>query len=56
MKMSGLTCGNRRGQAMIEYIIIAALLFSTMTIMAVFLRTFRQHGERTLALAASEYP
>ncbi len=44
------------GQAMIEYVIIAAMLLSTMTIMAVFLRTFRQHSQRTLNLAASEYP
>jgi hypothetical protein len=46
-------CG---GQAMIEYVIIAAILVSTVSIMAVFLQTFRQHSSRTLELAASEYP
>lgn len=41
---------------MIEYVIIAAMLLSTVSIMAVFLRTFLQHSTRTLELAASEYP
>ncbi len=41
---------------MIEYVIIAAILVSTVSIMAVFLQTFRQHSSRTLELAASEYP
>lgn len=44
------------GQTMIEYVIIAAILLSTVPVMAVFLRTFRQHSSRTLELAASEYP
>jgi hypothetical protein len=41
---------------MIEYMIIAAMLLATIPVMAVFLRALRQNSERTLGLAASEYP
>lgn len=41
---------------MIEYLVIAAMLLSTIPIMAVFLRALRQNSTRTLELAASEYP
>lgn len=51
-----LLFGKRTGQTMIEYLIIAAMLLSTVPIMAVFLRAFRQNSTRTLNLAASEYP
>jgi hypothetical protein len=46
----------RRGQAMIEYIIVAGLLLSVVAILAVLLYTFKQHSGRVLDLAASEYP
>ena len=45
-----------RGQAMIETITIAAMLVAGVTILAVFLYTFREYGGRVLDLAASEYP
>jgi hypothetical protein len=48
--------GRRTGQAMIEYLIIAAMLLATIPMMAIFLRALRQHSTRTLELAASEYP
>ena len=47
---------SRVGQTMIEYLIIAAMLLTTIPLMAVFLRALRQHSTRTLELAASEYP
>jgi hypothetical protein len=48
---------NRRsGQAMIEYVIVAAMLMSTIAILAVFLYSFREFGGRVLDLVASEYP
>jgi hypothetical protein len=46
----------RRGQAMIEYVIITGILLSTVTILAVLLYVFKQHSGRVLDLAASEYP
>jgi len=46
----------RSGQAMIEYVIVAAMLMSTIAIMAVFLYSFREFGGRVLNLVASEYP
>lgn len=45
-----------RGQSMIEYVIVAGVLLSTLAIMAVFLYTFREHSGRALDLVASEYP
>jgi len=41
---------------MIEFVVIAAMLIGSIAIMAVFLYTFRQAGERVLSLVASEYP
>jgi len=46
----------QRGQAMIEYLVVAAMLMATMTILAVFLYTFKEQSGRVLDLAASEYP
>ena len=46
----------RRGQAMIEYIIVAGILLSVVTILAVLLYVFKQQSGRVLDLAASEYP
>jgi hypothetical protein len=45
-----------RGQAMIEYVIVAGMLVGTLAILAVFLYAFRAHGSRVLELVASEYP
>ena len=41
---------------MIEYVITAGVLITTIAIMAVFLYTFREYGGRILDLVASEYP
>lgn len=47
---------SRRGQTMVEYVIVAGILVTTVAIMAVFLYTFKQFGGRVLDLVASEYP
>ena len=47
---------SRRGQAMIEYIIVFVALFATILSMAVFLYAVRQQSNRTLDLVASDYP
>lgn len=49
-------CESRRGQAMIEYVMTAAMLLLLVVMLAVLLYTFREHGARVLDLAASEYP
>jgi hypothetical protein len=49
-------CVRCAGQAMIEYVITALMLLSAVTILALLLYTFREHGGRVLDLAASEYP
>ena len=41
---------------MVEYVIVAGILVTTVAIMAVFLYTFKQFGGRVLDLVASEYP
>ena len=54
MRYKGLS--SRSGQAMIEYVVVAAMLLLTMTILAVFLYTYKEQSGRVLDLAASEYP
>ena len=46
----------RRGQAMIEYIVVFIALFATIVSLAVFLYAMRQQSNRTLDLVASDYP
>lgn len=47
---------HRAGQALVEYMIISAILLMMMTIMAVFLFAFREHAGRVLDLIAYGYP
>lgn len=47
---------DRSGQAMVEYVITAGILISTVAILSVFLYTFKEYAGRVLDLVASEYP
>ena len=49
-------CGSRKGQAVVEYVVVAAVLMASIAILAVFLYAFRENGGRILDLVASEYP
>ena len=51
-----LGCISSRGQAMVEYVIIAGLLMASLGILTVFFVTFNEYGGRILALVSSEYP
>ena len=46
----------KRGQTMIEYVAIAAMLLGMVAILAVFLYTFREQGDRVLELVGYDYP
>ena len=46
----------RRGQAMIEYIIVFIALLATVISLSVFLYSLRQQSNRALDLVASDYP
>lgn len=45
-----------RGQAMVEYTIMAGLLMASLAVMTLFLQTFKEYGFRILDLLSSEYP
>jgi Flp pilus assembly pilin Flp len=47
---------SRKGQAAVEYALTAGMLIIAITVLAVFLYAFKEHGGRVLDLAASEYP
>jgi hypothetical protein len=47
---------DRRGQAMIEYVIVSGMLLAAVAIFAVFLYAFRQEAGRVLDLVAYDYP
>ena len=49
----GLGC---KGQAMIEFILVAAATILMCTVLAVFLYTFRENSGRVMDHVASEYP
>ncbi len=46
----------RRGQAMIEYMIVAVMLMALVAVFALLLYALRQQSGRALDLVASEYP
>lgn len=46
----------RRGQAMIEYIIVVVALMAVIASMAALMYVLRQQSNRTLDLVASGYP
>jgi hypothetical protein len=48
--------GSRRGQTMVEYMILTVMLVFSLSVMAVFLFTFREFGSRVLDLVASDFP
>ena len=48
--------GGRSGQAMVEYVVCAAVVVMLTGLMALLLVTVRESGGRTLDLVASEYP
>lgn len=45
-----------RGQAIVEYVIIAGMLMASLGILTLFLVTFKEYGGRIFALVSSEYP
>jgi uncharacterized protein (UPF0333 family) len=56
MKLLYKGLSKKKGQAMIEYVVLAVFVILTVSIMAVLLYTFKEQGGRVLDLAASEYP
>ena len=46
----------RAGQAMIEYVIVAAALLALVTVSGFWLYALRQNADRVLDLVASDYP
>lgn len=48
--------GPRRGQAAVEYLLVAGVLLATVVIISIFLHSFKEQSDRVLNIAASEYP
>jgi hypothetical protein len=46
----------RRGQAMVEYLIVAGVLLTTVAVAALMLYALRKQSARVTELVASEYP
>lgn len=46
----------KKGQAMVEYAIVAGILLAGLSVVALLLFAFREYGGRILDLVASEYP
>ena len=47
---------SKAGQAMVEYVLIAGIMVLSLSIMALFMYVFKEHGARALDLVSSEYP
>lgn len=46
----------KRGQAMVEYVVVAGMLMAALAILALLLYTFREYSNRVMDLVGSEYP
>jgi len=46
----------RSGQAMTEFVVVAASMLMLLVMLALFLYTYREYGGRVLNLVASEFP
>lgn len=47
---------DRRGQAMVEYMLAVVVVIGLLVVMAYLLYALKQNGNRVLDLVASEYP
>jgi hypothetical protein len=50
------SASSKRGQAMVEYVIMAGMMVVMVSIMAVLLYAFKEHNIRVIDLVSSEYP
>jgi hypothetical protein len=50
------SASSKRGQAMIEYVVMAGMMLAMVSIMAVLLYAIKEHNIRVLDLVSSEYP
>ncbi|NLB59952.1 MAG: hypothetical protein GX806_02580 [Lentisphaerae bacterium] len=46
----------KRGQALVEYLVITGILLATLAILTLLLVTFKAYGARILDLLAADYP
>ena len=46
----------KRGQAMIEFVVVAGILTLTVVVFGLYLYTFREQGTRVLDLIGADYP
>ncbi len=46
----------RRGQALVEFVVLAGILMALVAVMALFLYAFKEYGGRVLDLVAAEFP
>ncbi len=47
---------SKRGQAMVEYLVITGILLASLAILTLFLETFKEYGARILDMVSSDYP
>ncbi|MEI6149774.1 MAG: hypothetical protein WCS01_11795 [bacterium] len=54
--MPGNGDDRKRGQAMVEFVVVAGMVLASLAVLTVLLMTFREYGTRVLDLVGSEYP
>ena len=47
---------SKRGQVIVEYVVIAGLLLASLAILSLFLNTFQEYSYRILEMVGSDYP
>lgn len=56
MRGARQTRDQRRGQALVEFVAMVAMLMLVLVMLALLLYTFREYGGRVMELVGSEYP
>lgn len=44
------------GQAIVEYVIVAGIMVAMLSVLTLFMETFREYSARILELVSSDYP
>ena len=54
--MRGNQADRKAGQVMLEYVIVAGMLVAVLSMLALFLYTFKEQGARVLDLISADFP
>jgi hypothetical protein len=56
MRLPNVKRKSEKGQATVEYVVVAGMLLASLAVLTLLLVTFQEYGLRILEMVASDYP